>query len=136
MYYTIGQRQGLHIGGLKDYPEEPWFVAGKDLERNVLIAVQGKQHDLLFTDWLTADEIFWINSEEPPLPYRCQAKVRYRQSDQNCIIERNGDSGYLIRFDEPQRAVTPGQSVVIYSADICLGGGVIENTGKHESLDS
>lgn len=132
MYYTIGQRQGLQIGGLKDYPEEPWFVAGKDLDRNVLIAVQGKQNDLLFTDWLTADEIFWINNEEPTLPYTCTAKVRYRQTDQACTIERHGDSGYLIRFAEAQRAITPGQSVVIYAEDICLGGGVIEHTGKDD----
>ena len=131
MYYTIGQRQGLQIGGLKDYPEEPWFVGAKDLDRNVLIAVQGKQNDLLFTDWLTADELFWINGEEPQLPYQCTAKVRYRQSDQDCIIERHGESGYRIVFNEPQRAITPGQSVVIYQDDICLGGGVIEHTGKN-----
>ncbi|WP_299178429.1 tRNA 2-thiouridine(34) synthase MnmA [uncultured Neptuniibacter sp.] len=136
MYYTIGQRQGLQIGGLKNYPEEPWFVAGKDLERNVLIAVQGKQHDLLFTDWLTADELFWINGEEPELPFKCKAKVRYRQSDQSCIIERHGESGYRISFSEPQRAITPGQSVVIYTKDICLGGGVIEKTGKHKELSN
>lgn len=136
MYYTIGQRQGLHIGGLKDYPEDPWFVVGKDLDRNVLIAVQGKQNDLLFTDWLTANEIFWINDEEPALPYSCKAKVRYRQSDQECIIERQNESGYLIRFNEPQRAVTPGQSVVIYSDDICLGGGVIEQAGKDSALSN
>lgn len=131
MYYTIGQRQGLQIGGLKDYPEEPWFVGGKDLDRNVLIAVQGKQNDLLFTDWLTADEIFWINGKAPALPYQCHAKVRYRQSDQVCTIHAAEDGGYRIEFDEPQRAITPGQSVVIYADDICLGGGVIEQTGKN-----
>lgn len=133
MYYTIGQRQGLHIGGLKDYPEAPWFVAGKDLERNVLIAVQGKQHSLLYTDWLTADELFWINGEEPELPFECKAKVRYRQDDQTCRIERHGEAGYIIYFDEQQRAITPGQSVVIYQDDICLGGGVIEQTGKNKT---
>ena len=132
MYYTIGQRQGLHIGGLKDYPEEPWFVAEKDLERNVLVAVQGKQHNLLYTDWLTADELFWISDNEPELPLTCKAKVRYRQSDQTCIVERQGDKGYVVRFSEPQRAITAGQSVVIYQGDICLGGGVIEKTGKNE----
>lgn len=132
MYYTIGQRQGLHIGGLKDYPEEPWFVAGKDLARNVLIAVQGKQNDLLFTDWLVAEDIFWINGNTPELPFRCTAKVRYRQSDQHCTLSRNSDGKYMLVFDEPQRAVTPGQSVVIYQDDVCLGGGVIESTGKDE----
>ncbi|NVK41208.1 MAG: tRNA 2-thiouridine(34) synthase MnmA [Oceanospirillaceae bacterium] len=130
MYYTIGQRQGLRIGGLKDYPEEPWFAAAKDLERNVLIAVQGKQNPLLYSDWLTASDIFWINGERPALPYRCRAKVRYRQADQDCVIEDDGNGGYQVRFDEPQRAVTPGQSVVVYDGETCLGGGVIENTGK------
>lgn len=134
MYYTIGQRQGLHIGGLKNYLEEPWFVAGKDLDRNVLIAVQGKQHDLLFTDWLIASEIFWINDEMPALPFTCKAKVRYRQGDQDCIIQSKDETGYLITFGEPQRAVTPGQSVVIYDGDICLGGGVIEQAGKNKEL--
>ncbi len=134
MYYTIGQRQGLHIGGLKDYPEEPWFVAGKDLDRNVLIAVQGQQNSLLFTDWLTSADIFWINGQAPETPYRCKAKVRYRQSDQMCTLEKDPQSNiYSVRFDEPQRAITPGQSVVFYQDDICLGGGVIETTGKNEA---
>lgn len=129
MYHTIGQRQGLGIGGLKNYPEEPWFVAEKDLENNVLVAVQGTSHDLLFSNWLSASDIFWIN-EPVELPYRCHAKVRYRQGDQACTIESDGSDGYLIRFDEPQRAVTPGQSVVFYKDEVCLGGGVIETTGK------
>lgn len=131
MYYTIGQRQGLLIGGLKDYPEEPWYVAGKDLENNRLIAVQGKQHDLLFTQWLTSSDIFWINDNPPAMPYHCRAKVRYRQDDQECVIDVDpANDGYKITFAEPQRAITAGQSVVIYSDDICLGGGVIEATGK------
>ena len=129
MYHTIGQRQGLGIGGLKNYPEEPWFVAEKDLDRNVLVAVQGKQHDLLFSNWLSASELFWINGQAPELPFQCRAKVRYRQSDQGCTIHAT-DTGYRIEFDEPQRAVTPGQSVVIYDGENCLGGGVIETTGK------
>lgn len=133
MYYTIGQRQGLHIGGLKDFPEEPWFVAGKDLERNVLTAVQGKQNDLLFTDWLIAEEIFWINNDIPQAPIQCKAKVRYRQSDQDCTLTLNSDGKYSVTFEESQRAVTPGQSVVFYQDDICLGGGVIESTGKNEA---
>lgn len=134
MYYTMGQRQGLHIGGLKDYPEEPWFVAGKDLERNVLIAVQGKEHDLLFTDWLVAEDIFWINDQPPALPFTCKAKVRYRQADQVCTLTKNSAGKYLVQFAEPQRAVTPGQSLVLYTDDVCLGGGVIESTGKEETL--
>ncbi|MBA4502093.1 tRNA 2-thiouridine(34) synthase MnmA [Marinobacterium marinum] len=135
MYYTIGQRQGLGIGGLKDYPEVPWFAAAKDLDRNVLIAVQG-QHPLLFADWLYAGEIFWISGEAPTLPLRCKAKVRYRQSDQDCMIEAAPEGGYRVLFDQPQRAVTPGQSVVLYQDDLCLGGGVIEYTSRHSIVGS
>ena len=131
MYYTIGQRQGLHIGGLKNHPEAPWFVANKDLTRNVLIAVQGKQHDLLYTDWLTAADIFWISGEVPQLPMTLRAKIRYRQDDQGCTLSLNEKGEYYVSFDEPQRAITPGQSVVFYDGDICLGGGVIENMGKN-----
>ncbi len=129
MYHTLGQRQGLGIGGLKDYPDAPWFVAGKDLERNVLIAVQGTDHPLLFSDWLTSEQIFWVNGE-PELPARLTAKVRYRQDDQACTLTRTGNT-YHVDFDQPQRALTPGQSVVFYNGDDCLGGGVIETTGKH-----
>ena len=130
MYYTIGQRQGLHIGGLKNYPEEPWFVAGKDLERNVLIAVQGIENDLLFTDWLTSDSLFWINGQAPQTPFHCKAKVRYRQEDQDCVLEKQEDGSYIVHFNGAQRAITPGQSVVFYKDDLCLGGGAIESTGK------
>ncbi len=129
MYHTLGQRQGLGIGGLADFNEDPWYVAGKDLERNVLIAVQGANHPLLFKDWLTISNPFWIN-EEPELPLRCKAKVRYRQPDQECVIEKIG-SEYRVSFDQPQRAITPGQSVVFYLDDVCLGGAVIEHTGNH-----
>ncbi len=135
MYYTIGQRQGLGIGGLKDYPEEPWFAAAKDLDRNVLIAVQGR-HPLLFADWLHAGDIFWISGEAPELPLRCKAKVRYRQSDQGCTVEASEEGGYKVVFDQPQRAVTPGQSVVLYLDDLCLGGGVIEYTSRHSIAGS
>lgn len=134
MYHTLGQRQGLGIGGLKDSSEEPWYVAGKDLSRNVLIAVQGGNHPLLFTDTLQVSQLHWINgipeflsSAEINTVLQCTAKARYRQSDQACTVEKN-DAGYLIKFDEPQRAVTPGQSVVLYQDEICLGGGVIESS--------
>lgn len=130
MYHTLGQRQGLGIGGLANYSDDPWFVAEKDLDRNVLIAVQGKNHPLLFKQWLTTDQVFWVN-EEPELPLRCTAKVRYRQDDQPCTIERHNDKGYRVVFDQPQRAITPGQSVVFYLEDVCLGGGVIEQIGNN-----
>jgi tRNA-specific 2-thiouridylase len=128
MYHTLGQRQGLGIGGLKNHPDAPWFVAGKDLERNVLTAVQGKNNPLLFNDWLTASSIFWVNGA-PKTPLTCKAKVRYRQDDQECTLLSHED-GYRVEFAKPQRAVTPGQSVVFYLDDICLGGGVIEHTGN------
>ncbi|QQD21435.1 tRNA 2-thiouridine(34) synthase MnmA [Oceanospirillaceae bacterium ASx5O] len=131
MYHTLGQRQGLGIGGLSGYSDDPWFVAGKDLERNILIAVQGKNHPLLFKEWLTASQIFWVN-DEPALPLRCTAKVRYRQDDQPCLVEALPEGGYRVTFDQPQRAITPGQSVVFYLDDICLGGGVIEHTGNDD----
>ena len=134
MYHTLGQRQGLGIGGLKDASEDPWYVAGKDLSRNTLIAVQGGNHPLLFTDTLQVSQLHWINgapellsSEGTSSALHCTAKTRYRQSDQACTVEKN-NFGYLIKFDEPQRAVTPGQSVVLYQDEICLGGGVIESS--------
>ena len=129
MYYTLGQRQGLGIGGLANYSEDPWFVAGKNLKANELIAVQGIHNEKLYSDWLFASEIFWISGEEPELPLRCTAKVRYRQTDQACTLART-DEGYILTFDEPQRAVTPGQSLVLYRDDLCLGGGVIEHSSR------
>jgi tRNA-specific 2-thiouridylase len=133
MYHTLGQRQGLGIGGLTGFSEDPWFVADKDLQRNVLIAVQGKNHPRLFKDWLTTSEIYWVN-DEPELPLRCRAKVRYRQADQDCVLHKT-ENGYRVEFDQPQRAVTPGQSLVLYIDEICLGGGVIECTGNHADPD-
>ncbi|CAM3528937.1 tRNA 2-thiouridine(34) synthase MnmA [Parendozoicomonas haliclonae] len=131
MYHTIGQRQGLGIGGMKNASDEPWYVLEKDLERNVLIVGQGNDNPLLFSKALSADTIYWINGE-PELPARLTAKVRYRQSDQACTLVRGTDCRYLVIFDEAQRAVTPGQSVVFYDGDICLGGGVIEK--RHATL--
>jgi len=129
MYYTLGQRQGLGIGGLANYPEEPWFVAGKNLERNELIAVQGQENELLYSDWLFARDIFWIDGEQPSMPLHCTAKVRYRQADQPCLVE-TVDGGYRVSFETRQRAVTPGQSLVLYRDDCCLGGGVIEHSSR------
>lgn len=127
MYHTIGQRQGLGIGGLKNYDESPWYVAQKDLDRNVLVVVQGKNHPLLFSQRLSASKIDWIN-DTPKFPLTCKAKVRYRQADQDCTIKKNDDGSFVVDFDAPQRAITPGQSVVFYLDDQCLGGGVIETT--------
>ncbi|MCQ4248464.1 tRNA 2-thiouridine(34) synthase MnmA [Pseudomonas stutzeri] len=129
MYHTIGQRQGLGIGGLKDAGDEPWYVLSKDLDRNVLVVGQGNGHPWLFSRALLVSEIYWVNPIELSAPLRLTAKVRYRQSDQACTLERTGD-GYRVVFDEPQRAVTPGQSVVFYDGDVCLGGGVIETAER------
>lgn len=125
MYYTIGQRQGLGIGGVKNASEEPWFVVEKEITRNVLIVAQGTHHPRLYKQALISSDIHWINKSAPALPYQCTAKTRYRQADQPCTIEKI-DDGYRVIFDSPQRAITPGQSVVFYHDDICLGGGVIE----------
>ena len=126
MYHTIGQRQGLGIGGLKDAGDEPWYVLSKDLERNVLLVGQGNNHPLLFARALHVSDIYWVNPVELAEPLRIAAKVRYRQADQACRLEKTA-TGYRVEFDEPQRAVTPGQSVVFYDGEICLGGGVIES---------
>ncbi len=134
MYHTIGQRQGLGIGGVKGANEEPWFVAQKDLVRNVLVVVQGTNHPLLFTNHLIAQQAHWINGTplnsdgKPQSSFRCTAKNRYRQDDQSCVVTLLDNGQLDVAFDEPQRAVTPGQSVVFYQDDVCLGGAVIEAT--------
>ena len=134
MYYTIGQRQGLGIGGLKEYSEDPWFVADKDLKNNILIAVQGTDHKLLFSRGLKTESVDWVASEPPQTgEFRCRAKTRYRQDDQACLVKPLGDNEFEVIFDEPQRAVTPGQSVVFYLDDICLGGAVIEKTWRDQN---
>lgn len=121
-YYTIGQRKGLMIGG----PGEAWFVVGKDLERNVVVIEQGENHPALFTSCLKADQVSWVANQPPGIwPYRCTAKVRYRQADKPCVIVSEENGTLEVHFDEPQRAVTPGQSIVFYQGDICLGGAVI-----------
>jgi len=126
MYYTYGQRQGLGIGGLTGVSDLPWFVSGKDLENNRLIVVQGTDHPALFHNVLDASQLTWVN-EAPKLGDRLMAKTRYRQPDQFCEIVSLSDGALTVRFEEPQRAVTPGQSVVFYRDDVCLGGAVIEN---------
>lgn len=125
MYHTIGQRQGLGIGGLQGASDDPWYVLRKDLDRNVLVVGQGNDHPWLFSSALSCSLIYWVNPMDIQEPLRLTAKVRYRQPDQNCTLEP-AEGGWLIRFDEPQRAVTPGQSIVFYQGEVCLGGGVIE----------
>src|SRR5699024_10208410 len=134
MYYTLGQRQGLGIGGLANHPEAPWYVADKNLERNVLIAVQGKHHPLLYTDSLATEAVDWIAGEPPAAAGHFTAKTRYRQADVPCHMHTLPDGGVEVRFDTPQRAVTPGQSLGLYDGEICLGGGVIHTTWNATEL--
>ncbi|MDX1589197.1 MAG: tRNA 2-thiouridine(34) synthase MnmA [Oleiphilaceae bacterium] len=135
MYHTIGQRQGLGIGGLSRYDNHPWYVAEKDLENNRLLVVQGSDHPLLFSRGLVTHSIDWVAGKAPALPLHCVAKTRYRQPDQACTLSAC-KGGYEVVFDQPQRAVTPGQSVVFYQGDICLGGGVIESTYRDPLPDA
>jgi tRNA-specific 2-thiouridylase len=128
-FYTLGQRQGLGIGGVKGRADAagehaPWFVARKDLERNVLVVVQGHAHPALQSSRLAADDASWI-AGAPPAAGRYSAKSRYRQADAACALELDGPCGFTLAFDEPQWAVTPGQSAVLYAGEVCLGGGVI-----------
>lgn len=130
MYYTLGQRQGLGIGGLKNTPEAPWFVVGKDLKRNVLMVAQGHENPLLMSHQLTAVQLHWIRGLPPALPLKCLARIRHRQPLQACQMQMLHSDRYLITFSSTQRAVTPGQSIVFYQEDLCLGGGIIESSDK------
>jgi tRNA-specific 2-thiouridylase len=125
MYYTLGQRQGLGIGGSKDGDGMPWFVAGKDMDNNVLTVVQGHDHPLLYSDGLQAAQMHWIAGHDPREHWVYAAKTRYRQPDAPCEIDSIDGDRCEIRFGEAQWAVTPGQSVVVYESRVCLGGGII-----------
>ncbi len=135
MYYTIGQRQGLGIGGRSDRDEAPWYVAAKDLERNALVVVQGHDHPMLMSRELAAIDWHWISGEVPRLPLECRARIRHRQGLQRCRARGDGQS-LRVQFAESQRAVAPGQFVVLYDGDICLGGGVIRSADNSEPLEA
>ena len=124
MYYTLGQRRGLGIGGRNDGTGESWFVIGKDLNRNLLIVQQG-EHEELYSTSLDATAVNWIANEPPARSFSCTAKFRYRQTDQNVTVHVFGRGAHVV-FEKPQRAVTPGQWVVFYDGDLCLGGGPID----------
>lgn len=132
MYYTLGQRRGLSIGGVQGAADEPWYVLAKDLERNILIVGQGHDHLLLFHSSLEACRLDWVNGKALTSRFRCTAKTRYRQPDQACTVEPLSEERCRVVFDQPQRAITPGQSVVFYLGDECLGGGVIERAADYE----
>lgn len=127
MYYTLGQRQGLGIGGRQDSSDEPWYVAAKDLEQNALIVVQGEHH-LLFSNAIDTGLPHWVGSvpEMDKAPLRCTVKLRYRQQDQPCAVTSSASGSLHVAFDAPQRAVAPGQYAVFYQDERCLGGAVIE----------
>ena len=127
MHYTIGQRRGIELGGLPGHPEAAWYVAGKDLDRNVLRVVQGRDHPALYAATLTTGSANWIGPP-PSLPLACTVKVRYRQSDVPATVERLAE-GLKVTLDAPTYAVTPGQHVVFYAQARCLGGAVIVATG-------
>lgn len=127
MYYTLGQRKGLGIGGQAGADEEPWFVVAKDLKRNRLIVAQGHDHPLLLTHGLEAGQLHWISGTPPTEhPFTCLARIRHRQPLQACTLSLARDNRCQLTFTTPQRAVTPGQSVVFYQDNECLGGGIIE----------
>jgi tRNA-specific 2-thiouridylase len=127
MFHTLGQRQGLGIGGVKGYPEAPWYVLHKDLENNVLYVGQGHQHPWMLSTRLEASRLAWVSGTAPETGSTLTAKVRYRQQDQAVRIEKIDEDRMYLKFQHAQRAVTPGQSVVLYDGDICLGGGIIDN---------
>ena len=124
MYYTLGQRKGLGIGG--QGTGEPWFVVKKDLGNNILYVVQG-DHEALYSKSLESGPMHWISGERPAETFKCTAKFRYRQPDQGVSVTVKADGSLHVDFDQPQRAVTPGQEVVLYDGEVCLGGATIES---------
>jgi len=130
MYYTLGQRQGLGIGGVAGTDNTPWFVAEKNLQSNQLKVVQGHDHALLMCNYLMAEQLHWVNQTPQQKTLQCLARCRHRQPLQSCVISFEGDT-CRVDFDQPQRAATPGQSVVFYHENECLGGAVIQSTGKY-----
>ena len=130
IHYTLGQRRGIGIGGIGT--GEPWFVAGKDLKKNILYVAQGDKHPALYSVSLIGESPKWILGEAPPMPLKCTAKFRYRQPDIPVTVNMLDNGNIHIVYDEPVKAVTPGQVAVLYQGEICLGGSVIQST---EPLD-
>ncbi|KTD20640.1 tRNA 2-thiouridine(34) synthase MnmA [Legionella londiniensis] len=126
MFFTLGQRQGLGIGGLREGNDEPWYVVDKDISSNSLIVAQGSQHPMLYAQGLICGPVHWLTQSDCQMPLTCYAKTRYRQSEQACVVSpADGDEHYVM-FSTPQRAITPGQYIVFYDKNQCLGGATIE----------
>jgi tRNA-uridine 2-sulfurtransferase len=128
MYYTLGQRKGLGIGGIGS--GEPWFVVDKDLKRNILYVVQGEENPAAFSKGLEATDLHFVSERKKPETFKCTAKFRYRQKDQNVTVHLKENNCCTIIFDDPQKAITPGQAVVLYQDEVCLGGGIIDKVIK------
>lgn len=126
VFYTVGQRQGLGIGGRRETSGEPWYVADKDVAENILYVVQGGEHPALYRQGLRASQLHWIGEDPPEIPYRCHARIRHRQPLQACTVTALENTDCTVMFAESQRAVAAGQSVVFYDDAVCLGGGIIE----------
>jgi len=126
MYHTLGQRKGLGIGGLQNSNENPWYVVGKDMENNRLLVAQGADHPALFSYGLIAKKCDWVDRTPKQESFRCTVKTRYRQTDIACIVNPIDDDTLEVIFDQPQAAVTPGQSAVFYLDEVCLGGAIID----------
>lgn len=127
-YFTLGQREGLNIGGVRGFDQAPWYVVGKDVAGNVLYVDQGSDTPWLRSQALVSEAAHWIAGQPPARRFACAAQTRYRQPDQACEVEVRDDGSLAVRFAEPQRAVTPGQSLVLYDGEECLGGAVIAAT--------
>lgn len=127
-YFTLGQREGLHIGGVRGFAAAPWFVVGKRVRDNTLIVDQGGDSPYLFSRRLWTEPAHWIAGAPPATGFACTAQTRYRQRDEACEVEARPDGSLAVRFAQPQRAVTPGQSLVLYDGEVCLGGAVIAAT--------
>jgi tRNA-specific 2-thiouridylase len=127
-YFTLGQREGLHIGGVRGFAGAPWFVVGKRVADNTLIVDQGTDSPYLFSNRLWSERAHWIAGTAPATRFACSAQTRYRQQDEACEVEVREDGTLAVVFERPQRAVTPGQSLVLYDGEVCLGGAVIAAT--------
>lgn len=127
-YFTLGQREGLQIGGVRGRPAAPWYVVGKDVARNILYVDQDTQSPFLQSHELWSETAHWTTGSPPASDFTCTAQTRYRQTDEPCEVRVQSDGTLRVRFDRAQRAVTPGQSVVLYDGEVCLGGAVIART--------